>query len=51
MSGCFGKLLRVNLTEGTIVEEKIPENLHRKYLGGAGLATKYLWDEMPAGEN
>jgi aldehyde:ferredoxin oxidoreductase len=49
MSGCHGKLLRVNLSDGTITEEEIPEELHRQYLGGAGLATKYLWDEMPAG--
>ncbi len=47
MSRCQGKLLRVNLNEGTITEEKIPESMHRKYLGGAGLATKYLWDELP----
>ena len=49
MSGCHGKLLRVNLTEGTISEEVIPESMHKKYLGGAGLATKYLWDEVPKG--
>jgi len=47
LSGCHGKLLRIDLSQGTIVEEKIPESLHRKYLGGAGLATKYLWDEVP----
>ncbi len=49
MSGCHGKLLRVNLTEGTVSEEVIPESMHKKYLGGAGLATKYLWDEVPKG--
>ncbi len=47
MSGCHGKLLRIDLSQGTIVEEEIPETMHRKYLGGAGLATKYLWDEVP----
>ena len=49
MSGCHGKLLRVNLTSGAISEEVIPDNLHKQYLGGAGLATKYLWDEVPKG--
>ncbi len=49
MSGCHGKILRVNLTNGNISEETVPEELHKKYLGGAGLATKYLWDEVPAG--
>lgn len=49
MSGYHGKLLRVNLSQGTITEENIPESMHRKFLGGAGLATKYLWDEVPKG--
>lgn len=49
MSGCHGKILRVNLSSGLISEEMVPESIHKKYLGGAGLATKYLWDEVPAG--
>ena len=49
MYGCHGKLLRIDLSNRTITEEDIPESKHRKYLGGAGLATKYLWDEVPAG--
>ena len=47
MSGYFGKLLRVDLTEGKISEEEIPEQWVKDYLGGAGLATRYLWDEVP----
>jgi aldehyde:ferredoxin oxidoreductase len=49
MSGYHGKLLRVNLTSGHIADEEIPGDLFKKYLGGAGLATKYLWDEVPRG--
>lgn len=49
MSGCHGKLLRVDLSSGKISEEAIPDQLHKEYLGGAGLATKYLWDEVPQG--
>lgn len=49
MFGCHGKLLRVNLTESKISEEEIPESMHRDYLGGAGLATRYLWNEVPQG--
>jgi aldehyde:ferredoxin oxidoreductase len=49
MSGCHGKILRVNLSSGLISEEMVPESIHKKYLGGAGLATKYLWDEVPEG--
>ncbi len=47
--GCHGKLLRVNLSNHTVTEEDIPESRHRDYLGGAGLATRYLWDEVPVG--
>ncbi len=49
MAGCHNRLLRVNLGTGSITEEMIAEEEHKKYLGGAGLATKYLWDEVPAG--
>jgi aldehyde:ferredoxin oxidoreductase len=49
MSGYHGKLLRVNLSDGSISEEAIPDGMHKDYLGGAGLATRYLWDEVPQG--
>lgn len=41
------KLLRVNLTSRIWQVEKIPPELLEKYLGGSGLATKYLYDEVP----
>ena len=45
----MGKILRVDLTNGKISEE-FPDNETLKlYLGGAGLATKYLIDEVPKG--
>ncbi len=47
--GWTGKLLRVNLTEGKISVEDIPEEILLKYIGGRGLAVKYLWDELPRG--
>jgi aldehyde:ferredoxin oxidoreductase len=47
--GFMGKILRVNLTEGELSSEKIPDKWAREYLGGAGLATKYLFNEMPPG--
>jgi aldehyde:ferredoxin oxidoreductase len=49
--GFMGKILRVNLNEGALSTEQIPDAWARKYLGGAGLATKYLYDEMPPGAN
>lgn len=39
------KLLRVNLTDGTMTEEKIDEGEAKKYIGGRGLATKWLYDD------
>ena len=49
MFGLMGKLLRVNLTEGSILQEEIPEEKAKKFLGGRGLGTKYLFDELKRG--
>ena len=49
MFGLMGKLLRVNLTEGSILQEEIPEEKAKKFLGGRGLGTKYLFDELTPG--
>ena len=48
-NGFMGRILRINLTAGSISEEVIPEDKIRKYLGGVGVATSYLYDEVPAG--
>ena len=50
MSNAFmGQILRVNLTEGTVTPEDIREDWAKAFLGGAGLATRYLYDEVPRG--
>lgn len=49
MFGYMGRILRVDLSNGKISEEKLNENDCRMYLGGSGLATKYLYDEVPRG--
>ena len=49
MFGAHGKVLRVNLSESTVSEEAIPEGLYDQFLTGAGLATHYLYNEMPEG--
>jgi aldehyde:ferredoxin oxidoreductase len=50
MSHAFmGKILRVNLTEGEITQEQIRWDWAEKFLGGAGLATRYLYQEVPKG--
>ena len=41
MYGWIGKLLRINLTYGTIKTEKLNMDDAKKYLGGRGLGRKY----------
>ncbi len=47
--GYNGKLLRVNLTAGTTTTEKLSYEFCRKYMGGAGFVTYFLWKELKAG--
>ena len=47
--GYTGKLLRVNLTSGKIKEEPLKEEWAEKYLGGAGIASRILYDELKPG--
>ncbi len=47
--GFMGQLLRVNLTDQKITIEEINQAWAKQYLGGAGLATKYFYEEVPAG--
>jgi len=44
--GYTGKILRINLTEQSVKEEALPEELVKNYLGGAGFAIKCLYDEV-----
>ncbi len=46
MNGWTGKLLRVNLTTGQSRVEDIPQAWLQDYIGGRGLADRYLWQEM-----
>jgi aldehyde:ferredoxin oxidoreductase len=46
--GFMGKILRVNLTNGSILEEEVPDEWNKKFLGGAGVASKYLFEEVPS---
>lgn len=47
--GYMGKLLRVNLTTGNIKEEDLNEGWMKQYLGGRGVASKILMDELEPG--
>ncbi|MBM3166698.1 MAG: aldehyde ferredoxin oxidoreductase family protein [Chloroflexi bacterium] len=49
MFGFMGKILRVDLSNSKIAEEPLKEQDCKMFLGGSGLATKYLWDEVPKG--
>ena len=46
--GYAGKLLRVDLTAGKTSDEVLDAATARKWLGGAGMGMKYLYDEVPA---
>ncbi|WP_300458116.1 aldehyde ferredoxin oxidoreductase C-terminal domain-containing protein [Desulfobacula sp.] len=47
LRGYTGKLLRVDLTDESSRIEYIGEEIYRKYIGGAGLGIKILYDEVP----
>ncbi|MBT9172268.1 MAG: putative oxidoreductase YdhV [Syntrophomonadaceae bacterium] len=49
MSSIAGKILRVNLTDGSIKHEALSPGLAREFLGGRGLGGKMLSDEIRAG--
>jgi len=51
MYGWAGHRLKVYLTEGKIVKEPLPEELRRNYLGGRGLNSRTLFDELKPGIN
>ncbi len=46
MAGWIGKLLRVNLTTGRSTVEEIPQQWLHDYIGGRGLADRYLYEEL-----
>ncbi len=49
MSSYAGKLLRVNLSNGQIKAEQIPEEIYRAFMGARGIGIKYLYDELKPG--
>ncbi|MGD0662990.1 MAG: aldehyde ferredoxin oxidoreductase family protein [Syntrophorhabdales bacterium] len=49
--GYTGKILRINLTDKTSKEEKLPAEIARDFIGGAGFGIKYLFDEVKQGAN
>ncbi|AVX21485.1 aldehyde ferredoxin oxidoreductase family protein [Carboxydocella thermautotrophica] len=50
MSNAYaGKILRINLTTGSITTEALPVEKARAFLGGRGLGGRMLAEEIPAG--
>jgi len=47
--GYWGKILRVDLTSKKATEEKLPLEIARDFIGGAGFGIKYLFNEVKAG--
>jgi len=43
-----GKIIRADLTKGEISYEQLDPDILKKYIGGAGLAAKIVWDETTA---
>jgi len=46
MDGWVGKILRVDLTKGDYAVEDLDVDLAKKFIGGRGLASKILFDEI-----
>ena len=47
--GWAGKILRVDLTEARTWTEDIEIDTAKKWVGGVGLAAKYIFEEVPPG--
>jgi aldehyde:ferredoxin oxidoreductase len=43
------RMLRVDLDDGTVRSERVPEGWLRRYVGGKGLGARYLYDELAPG--
>jgi aldehyde:ferredoxin oxidoreductase len=48
MNGYLGKILRVDLTRAQVWDEALNETYARNYVGGSGLAARYLYDMLDA---
>lgn len=49
MHGYMGKLLVIDLTSGHIEDEPLNENYANQFIGGSGLAARYLYDLLDPG--
>lgn len=49
MNGFFNRLLRIDLTKRRFTYEEVPDRVLARTLGGKGLGTHLLWDEIAQG--
>ncbi|MHA1754063.1 MAG: aldehyde ferredoxin oxidoreductase N-terminal domain-containing protein, partial [Candidatus Odinarchaeia archaeon] len=49
VGGYWGKILDVNLTTKEIKTRELSDEVYKKFLGGSGLATYLIYNEIPAG--
>jgi aldehyde:ferredoxin oxidoreductase len=47
--GYMGRLLRVDLSDGTARDESLEPEMAEKYVGGTGVGVEYLYREVPPG--
>lgn len=45
--GYAGKILRINLSDGTFSDETLENDFIMKYIGGAGFGARYIYQENP----
>lgn len=43
------RMLRVNLSTGTVESEQVPAHWLRRFVGGKGIGARYLYEELDAG--
>jgi len=51
MEGCFGRYLKVDLTDHSLEDYDIPDSWLKKYIGGRGIGARILLEEMNGGED
>lgn len=47
LKGYMGRLLRVNLSDRTVIKEELNREWARDYIGGSGLGIRYAYAEVP----
>ena len=45
--GYAGRILRINLSNGTLSNENVDSDVQKKFIGGAGFGARYLYQENP----